>query len=103
MIKATSQLTEVQKQIKDKPTNLTANVYKEDPRRGSLHVVVSNKAQDFAKDVYEMSFTDFEYTSSYGVYSYMTPSEAWNEILLGNGSLVLLKSRLLITLQRAKY
>jgi len=93
MIKPTSQLTEVQKQIKDKPTNLTANVYKEDPRRGSLHVVVSNKAQDFAKDVYEMSFTDFEYTSSYGVYSILTPSEAWNEILLGNGSLVLLKEQ----------
>jgi hypothetical protein len=93
MLKPSSQLTEVQKQIKDKPSEYTGKVYKNDPRVGSLHAVVSNKAQDLSKDVYELSFTDFEYTSNYGVYSILTPEEAWNEVRLGNGSLTLIKEQ----------
>jgi hypothetical protein len=66
-----------------------ATVYSDDPRDGQINFIVSNQVRDYARDIFEMEFTDFEYdTRSIGAYSIVTPDEAWNNVQRGNGSLV---------------
>lgn len=70
------------------PSARDAFVYQSDPRDGELRLVVSNNMQDYSKDVFEMSFINFVYTGSKGVYQLITPDEAWNNAQSGQGALV---------------
>lgn len=73
------------------PEDYKGNVYKSDPRLGSAHIIVTGEVENLKRDVYELDFTDYEYNENYGIYGLLTPQEAWNEVQLGNGALVLIQ------------
>ncbi len=78
------------------PKPIDAYVYTADPRIGEIHVIASNKLSDYKKDVFELNFTDYEYSIDSnsadgllrGSYLIITPEEAWTKIQQGQGSLV---------------
>jgi len=70
------------------PKAIEGKVYATDPRYGQVNIVGSNNLTNFAVDLYEMDFTNFEYLSAKGIYSIIKPDEAWTLIQQGGGSLV---------------
>jgi hypothetical protein len=70
-----------------KPQETIGIVYTSDPRKGEVHLVVSNDVTSFAKDIFEMKFTNFEYSTK-GNYYVTTPEEAFTRLQRGQGSLV---------------
>ncbi len=70
------------------PTSTNAKVYSEDPRYGQVRMIISNAVRDYSKDIFRMSFTNYEYSEAKrGIYSIISPEEAWNAIQRGGGSL----------------
>lgn len=68
--------------------NIDVQAYGSDPRVGQLKVLVSENASNYATDLYSLNFINYEYSSKKGVYSIITPDEAWNRVQSGSGSLV---------------
>ena len=94
-LKPTDQLPQTEnKALIPKP--IDAYVYTEDPRVGEIRIVGSNQMRDYTKDVFELNFTNYEYSidsaSADGLlrssYLIITPEEAWTKIQQGQGSLV---------------
>lgn len=73
------------------PEPVEATVYTSDPRIGSARFVVSNRFRDLTKDLFEMYFTNFNYSATTGKYFVVTPDEAWNNVTQGKGSLVFIQ------------
>lgn len=73
------------------PLPVNAMVYTSDPRQGQVRFVVSNRFSNFVNDVFEMYFTNFDYTNNSGKYFVVTPDEAWNNVTQGGGSLVFIQ------------
>ncbi|MCA9386875.1 hypothetical protein KC669_02455 [Candidatus Dojkabacteria bacterium] len=72
----------------------TAKVYSNDPRDGQITLLVSNQLKNFVNDVFEFTFTDFEYNElDKGVYSIITPEEAWNNVQNGKGALTFIEKQ----------
>lgn len=69
------------------PQELKGKVYTSDSTKGSLKVLFSYTLNRPLTDVYEMSFTNFEYTLS-GAYQIITPDEGFSRIQSGEGALV---------------
>lgn len=69
------------------PEDVDADVYTNDPREGSVSMVVSNSLTDYAKDVFELEFQNFEYGER-SAYLIVKAEEAWSQIQLGRGALV---------------
>ncbi len=72
------------------PTPEPVRVYSDDPRDGQLTLIVSNRVNDYANDLFELDFIDYEYDTSIenrGVYAIITPDEAWSKVQRGEGSL----------------
>ncbi len=72
------------------PPPVSGKVYKNDPRLGQIELVVSNSLSNYPKDVFRIKFTDFEYSES-SVYLIKSADEAWTDVQLGKGSLVLVR------------
>lgn len=75
------------------PNSLFGNVYSSDPRDGALSLIVGNNGTNLPRDVFSLSFTDFEYATrgvTRGVYPIVTQSEAWAKAQSGRGFLVYL-------------
>lgn len=71
---------------------LESVVYREDPREGSLSMIVSDELEDPDIDIYRLDFNRFTYEQdSYGVYNVVSPAQAWERIRQGQGSLTLLQ------------
>lgn len=67
-------------------------VYRNNPLSGSMGMIVSDQLADTTIDIYSLSYNRFKYnTNSYGVYSIVSPAEAWERIRRGEGSLTLLQ------------
>lgn len=75
-----------------------AYVYTSDPFKGSVTGVVADLATDPIKELYELKFNDFDYTSINSYYYLITPTQAWQNIQNGKGTLVNLLSQ-----SRSKY
>jgi len=86
-LKPRNELPEVKSQALI-PKVVDGQVYGNDPRIGQMHGIASENFSNYAKELYEMSFTNFEYSSKKGSYSLVTPDEAWNKIQSGGGSIV---------------
>lgn len=71
------------------PKDFEGKVYKNDPRVGSFHAIVSDKVSDLAKDVYEFDFVDYEFSNGAGIYKVVSPAEGWERIRQGKGALML--------------
>ncbi|MCA9381489.1 hypothetical protein KC678_04445 [Candidatus Dojkabacteria bacterium] len=69
-------------------------VYSDDPRDGQITLLISNQLKSFATDVFEFNFTDFEYDElSTGIYSIITPDEAWSNVQKGQGALTFIEKQ----------
>lgn len=75
------------------PRDFDGKVYTNDPRIGSLHMVVTNSVNDLGKDLYELDFVNYEYSTTPGVYRVISPAEAWERIRVGRGALMLLTTQ----------
>ncbi len=73
------------------PPEFDGLVYKSNPDRGSLHMIIGDGGENPARDVYELSFTNFNYRSSVFVRDILTPQEAWTAVRTGDGKLRQLK------------
>jgi hypothetical protein len=69
------------------PSPVSGLVYKTDPREGSLNMVVSNRLSNYSQDIFELDFTDFEYSRK-GSYLIINPNEAWTKVQQGKAFLV---------------
>lgn len=65
-------------------------VYTSDPRKGSIRYLISNRLQRYEEDVFEISYTSFNYGNK-SPYLIVTPEEAWDLVQQGQGDLVLLQ------------
>jgi hypothetical protein len=73
------------------PSPYFVNVLKLDPRKGSIDVVVSNNLSDYAKDLFELRYTDFKYNDiNRGGYLISSPAEAFTNLQRGLGALTYL-------------
>lgn len=73
------------------PEEISGYVYKSDPRFGQFKMIGSNQLKDITRDLYELSYTDYEYSSTKGSYLIVSADEAWNNISRGSGSLVFMQ------------
>lgn len=73
------------------PNNFEGLVHKTDPRKGSISIIATDDARDSANDILDLEFTNYEYSIKTGSYLIITPQEAWTNIQLGQGSLVLIQ------------
>lgn len=73
------------------PREFDGFVYKDDPRTGSLHMVVSDSANNLARDIYELDFVDYVYRNSEVIRRIKSPADAWTDVREGLGKLRLLK------------
>lgn len=71
-----------------KPVPRTGLVYSHDPRQGIFRIVASNNLTDYPKDVFELNYTDFNYTGETGKYYIISADEGWSKVQRGEGSLV---------------
>lgn len=62
-------------------------VYSDDPFTGSVHVVTADAARDPALELYELRYTDFEFSNVSSFYSVISPGLAWQNIQVGKGYL----------------
>lgn len=74
-----------------RPKDFEGFTYTNDPRIGSMHMVVTGQVADLTKEVYEFDFTNYEYNYNYAVYRVISPSEAWDRVRQGGGALTLLQ------------
>lgn len=89
MAKLKSNLSQAQKaDLQD----LRGIVYKDDPRIGSFHAVLTGQVNDITKDVYEFDFVNYEYINNPAIYPIISPQEAWDRVRSNKGALVLLQS-----------
>lgn len=65
-----------------------AYVYTDSPFRGSVSGVIADNATDTAKELYELKFIDYDYTSVNSYYYLITPTQAWQNIQDNKGVLV---------------
>lgn len=72
------------------PSDIIGRVYRSDPRYGSFSAIASNSAAT-QTDIFQFSFTAFEYSGAYTVRNLVTPEEAWSNVSLGKGALVALQ------------
>ncbi len=91
-LKATTQLPQSQRNVKP-PPEFDGKVYTDDPRVGSLHMVMADGDGDPSRNVYELDFTNYTYNYNYGIYRVLTPAEAWDKVQQGSGSLTLLQNQ----------
>lgn len=73
------------------PPEFNGLVYKQDPREGSVKMIVGDDGGSASRDVYEFDFVDYNYQEPFVIRNIISPEEAWNEIRQGNGKLRLLK------------
>lgn len=73
------------------PKDYDGYVYKDDPRIGSLNMVLTGQASDLTKDLYALDFVNYEYNYNYGIYGIISAKEAWDQVRLGKGALRLLQ------------
>lgn len=73
------------------PSSFEGLVHKTDPRKGSISIIATDDARDSANDILDLEFTNFEFSLETGSYLIITPQEAWTNIQLGQGSLVLIQ------------
>ena len=69
------------------PPVIEAQVFGTNPKKGQLQVLVSNDLRNPSRDVYEFSFTEFEF-GPVGSYLIIDPNEAWTRFQEGEGSIV---------------
>jgi len=81
-------LSEAQVKACDKAENFIGKVFKQDPRRGSLRLIVSDQLQDLKKDLYGLDFTDYRYSGTTGNYNIVTVEQAFTKLQTGEGKLV---------------
>jgi hypothetical protein len=82
---------EILPQVEDEtliPLPAEGRVYSRDPRFGQIKIIISNRLNDLTRDIFEIDFTDFEYSTIKASYFIVTPDEAFDLIQRGNGSLV---------------
>ncbi len=87
---------ELRNAIDQGSTQYYSKVYGNDPRYGQLNLLVSNELKDYASDIFELDFKDFEYyldPEDIGVYSITTPDEAWTRVTRGEGALTFFNPR----------
>jgi hypothetical protein len=87
-LKPTNQLNEAQKQLTNRPQETKGKVYKADPRRGAIRLVVGGDATKTNEDVFAIDFQAYRYSTNYGIYSVVTPQEAITRLQQGKGSLM---------------
>jgi hypothetical protein len=91
-LKSSSQLPQSQRNVTP-PPEFDGKVYTDDPRVGSLHMVITDADNnDPSRVVYEFDFTNYTYNYNYGIYRVITPAEAWDKVQQGEGSLTLLQT-----------
>lgn len=79
-----------------RPEETQGKVYSNDPNKGQVHLVVSNQFRDYTSDIFVLEHTEFEPVInetgeiSRSAYPLISADEAWDNVTLGNGSLVAL-------------
>ncbi len=70
------------------PEPISVVVMKDDPRKGSINVLVTNNLGNYQSDLLELSYVAFNYlTNSRGAYFIITPEEAFTDLFTGKGFL----------------
>lgn len=86
--RSTASLSEAQAQACNAAANFTGKVYKADPRRGSMRLIVSDQVQNLSTDLYNLEFTDFRYSGITGTYNIISVNDAFSKLQRGEGKLV---------------
>ncbi len=86
-LKPSSELPEVSNKALI-PKEVDAQVFNSDPRKGQLRVIASENFTNYLNELYELEYTNWQYSNETGKYLIITPEEAWTKISEGNGSLV---------------
>ncbi len=73
------------------PKPFDGYVYTSDPRKGQIRFVISNNLSDYSRDIFDLEFTNYEYSTLRAKYFIISADEAWTKIQRGQASLVLLQ------------
>lgn len=89
--RSTTNLSEAQASACNSAANFSGKVYKTDPRKGSLRLVVSGQVQNITQDIYALEFTDFRYSGNSGIYNIISVNDAYSRLQRGEGKLMQLQ------------
>lgn len=89
--RSTAALSEAQANACNSAANFSGKVYKTDPRKGSLRLVVSGQVQNLSNDIYALDFTDFRYSGNAGIYNILSVNDAYSRLQRGEGKLMQLQ------------
>lgn len=71
-----------------KPQAVSGLVFGSDSRNGQIQIRASNSLTNYSKDLFEIKFNNFFYSSKIGVYNIISPEEAWTLVQQAKGFLV---------------